>query len=644
MTHRPRLLMHSLKGCPSHLLFSLLTFKANAAQKLFTYCPSSLSIVGPPTDVPWPVQWIMCNFSPKYRLVSGNKPDVSQLSACLGKQLQKIRKMNYGADVINWFNAFRSKAIHNAVGLAGSSAWQSNVFPLLKYSLKLMKNLPYCIVRNDKSPGFTFVHFNDLQQVEEAALKLPLYRPTLLSSIPWNSLRDTYKRLASRVAQLTDQRNQFLKIASSAGSGLAVSFLGMTCKTHKEPGAVSMRTIHKGLSPSFEGLSRWIVSILKPHLDLPWIKQDTAQFTKSVSTVSIRDFNKSCALDLKDFYLSGEATGIALSVSKLFSGAMKSLVFDAIFFLVDNQYVITYTLPSLYKCSKGSGIGLLHAAHLTSAFFVQEVEKHAVGEQQEVSQAYGIKYYARYHDDIFCIAHTIGHLRRWIAKLRSHCSPDFVVECRAIGSIQAPVDFLDVTVSLVSDYVKVTPSQNKVLTPLCPTSGHTSTVHASWPKSLVYRFDSISTHDMELSLARLHQRYKYANAHPRILSYILNATKQLFSSDNAVSHNVEQPEIFSIVCGYHPVYKTALNRALRHVPPPPTLSKRVLLSWKNVLKSVGSHCMAFRFDELEIHGNNVLREGELFLSNNLNLQLIHRNGVAHPVGSDVLSLSNFCAG
>ena len=186
--------------------------------------------------------------------------------------------------------------------------------------------------------------------------------------------------------------------------------------------------------------------------------------------------------------------------------------------------------------------------------------------------------------------------------------------------------------------MKVTPSQIKVLTPLCPTSAHIANVHDSWPKSLVHRFKCISTHDLELSLSRLHDRYRNANSHPQTLSNIAHAIRELLNPGPPTDRT--RQEFFSIVCGYHPVFKNAMKRALKTVQPPASLNKRVLLSWRNVLPSIGSHVVAFRYNELEVQWDNVQREGSLFFVNNVNLQLIHRSGSHRPVGSRDMSLTN----
>jgi len=90
-------------------------------------------------------------------------------------------------------------------------------------------------------------------------------------------------------------------------------------------------------------------------------------------------------LDLKDFFLCGTSSHIAQHVSELFENkVLKDLLFRALYFLLDNQYVVTGTLPYTYKCAKGSGIGLRISAIVASCYF------YAVAESVVLSRAQGL--------------------------------------------------------------------------------------------------------------------------------------------------------------------------------------------------------------------------------------------------------------
>lgn len=100
------------------------------------------------------------------------KPKVNQIYYDLGQQFAKLRRFcskscgRANPDAIHWFNASRSRAIRNVVGLVGTSTWQPNVFPLIKLALSLLRQLTYHIMKNDTAPGYTFIYTHLLHQVE----------------------------------------------------------------------------------------------------------------------------------------------------------------------------------------------------------------------------------------------------------------------------------------------------------------------------------------------------------------------------------------------------------------------------------------------------------------------------------------------
>ena len=104
-------------------------------------------------------------------------------------------------------------------------------------------------------------------------------------------------------------------------------------------------------------------------------------------------------IDLKDFYLSGDAADISQTIFTLFEGELASLVKETIFFLLDNQYIVSSSLGYFYKCSKGSGIGLLHSAAVAALLYWLTVEKPFFD-----SPAYThVITYNRFHDDIYSV-------------------------------------------------------------------------------------------------------------------------------------------------------------------------------------------------------------------------------------------------
>ena len=91
--------------------------------------------------------------------------------------------------------------------------------------------------------------------------------------------------------------------------------------------------------------------MLTPVLEAnPYIVRDTREFVRRVSPKALPPTGRVVAVDLKDFYMSGEHHEIAQAIgfSDCFQGDLRSLMSEAIYFMLENQYVITSKCPCFY--------------------------------------------------------------------------------------------------------------------------------------------------------------------------------------------------------------------------------------------------------------------------------------------------------
>ena len=606
MSRPHRLLANLLKGSPPQTLASLYTYDSDVSEKIFSY-NVELRVTGPPpVDVPWPALWVLVNLSPKFRILSGAGPSLQQLSTSLLSQLNKLKwrvhfhdnpseptgdfyvksrmcsapPFRVRPDVEQWCTSFRSLVLKRAVQLRHSLKHKPNICSLVKIGIAALKVAPYYIVPNDKQPGFTFIPIDDLQAVESAALISPLYTPVVWEFVSLRSLIAQYRSLALRIGRHCQQPSTTRAITKSL-SGSWVSVLGLTCKTHKDAGSVGMRTIHKSIVPAFDGLSRWIVSVLTPKLaGLEHLVKDSGTFVDRTHGIVVPPTAKLVCIDLKDFYLSGSPNEISIAISGLFQGEMAALVKEALYLLLDNQYIISSSLGYFYKCAKGAGIGLLHSAIVASLLYYIKVEKHFL----DSSLFSNCLTYSRYHDDTFAVFSTIESLReccRFIFDFdQQHI---FIHECRDVGSSSRPVQMLDMIVSIDQSCLSLSVCQDKPLTPLCPSSCHVSHVHSSWPCSVISRGANQSKHSIHTALDRLIHRYELSNAHPLTIHFLAQAKAQVLSGTTS-SGRVHET-VCSLVLPFHPTFQRVVSRSLT-ILSPPELPSKLVIAWRNVLPSV----------------------------------------------------------
>lgn len=285
----------------------------------------------------------------------------------------------------------------------------------------------------------------------------------------------------------------------------------------------------------------------------------------------------------------------------------------ALFLLLDNQFIVSATLHTTYKCVKGSGIGLSISAIVASLYFYSRVESRLI------DSSVGLLKWVRYHDDVIAIFRNRHALRAFFPALKNLAQPTYVVVCESVHSVgQEPCSFLDLEIVVQVPSLYIQASQHKPITPLCPTSAHQPAIHKSWPKSVAYRVHTLSGVNPQ-AVSTLIDRYKHAGSHRSTIK-VLRSWQSVSGSRLEPMQKLKLP----FVLRYHPLFKFAFNKAIKLVPPPVDFNLHVFAGWKNALPSLsgmaqsaalrslkrdlGSRegfCFSFRLPNLQ---QNTLRE------------------------------------
>jgi len=264
---------------------------------------------------------------------------------------------------------------------------------------------------------------------------------------------------------------------------------------------------------------------------------------------------------------------------------LADLVYRATFLLLDNQYIVTSTLQNTYKCIAGSGIGLRTSAILASLYFYKVVESEMVPKMRAI----GLKQWLRYHDDV--LAHFSGRPSSsfCLAKLKKAAKGIWVIKVEDIASVGKTFDYLDLSVVVLLPSLVLSASQHKPVTPLCATSAHNVSIHASWPRAVAKRVYTLSCGDAG-ALRVLSNRYRQKATHPYTQAQFDTFSQfpsSLVSQPLKKNGSLESNQVrIPLVLRYHPLYKWVFHRALQIAPPPQEHGIVLRASWKNALRSM----------------------------------------------------------
>ena len=174
------------------------------------------------------------------------------------------------------------------------------------------------------------------------------------------------------------------------------------------------------------------------------------------------------------------------------------------FYLLDHQFVTSkFFNDRLWKVIEGSGQGLRHSGATADAAFYTLVER-SWAARSEIQQAYNIKGYWRYRDDILIIGDrtTREKTRQFYFKMKEF-GKYFALTCESCSSHS--VDYLDITIEkcLATSTYTTKPyfKPSSLGIPLSTSSAHNPMVH-HWPLARIKNFGRYSSSPKDAAIAK----------------------------------------------------------------------------------------------------------------------------------------------
>ena len=269
-----RLLKRLLEGSPCTVLQTFAAYNSHLHKRFSLYNHIECSSCPPPSDIPWPVYWLIMNHARKHRLVS-HLNSAPALEWAIKDSQSFVNKVAWrlhhksadpptlpfrrkptvahcphivDPDFRPWASCFRRVFLTRIRSLLGGN--HSNTYGLIVFALKQLKTLPYAILMNDKDNGFSVVPIEHMQQVEHKALNPKMYVPVSLPHYEFKPLLVSYRSMSRRIEKLEEVPGLASWINASLSGPLATT-LGYTVKTHKPIGQQTLRTIHKVVQAIF---------------------------------------------------------------------------------------------------------------------------------------------------------------------------------------------------------------------------------------------------------------------------------------------------------------------------------------------------------------------------------------------------------
>ena len=226
-----------------------------------------------PSDVPWPVVWLLSTYHHKYIFSLGILPKVAEVREDLQSFVNKFRwRQMLGSDANPQRLAYQPKGWKTPscpqrmppdLEFWVSSLTQSitaacqqrirelkhrprgNTFPLIKCAFEWLRREPYTPIKNDKEMGYTLVPTGANRRIDERILNGSEYQECATDPINFNSVAQSYCRLARDIEQYEGFpiAKDIIK-SLKAKDHTYLARLVKTCKTHKFPERIPFRNIH----------------------------------------------------------------------------------------------------------------------------------------------------------------------------------------------------------------------------------------------------------------------------------------------------------------------------------------------------------------------------------------------------------------
>ena len=306
---------------------------------------------------------------------------------------------------------------------------------------------------------------------------------------------------------------------------------------------------------------------------------------KEVSDLYVGEYCILLKVDIRDFYVVGEHHVLAEAVAGLFPDSrLRNLMWDAVYFLLDNQYVNVGYGESMesYKVKYGAGIGLVHAGDIADAVYYSMVEKKLI----EEGALNDVLYTCRFRDDMLFVVNKRDVFRELFDRMQS-LSECFKLKIEEVSTVE--LRYLDMTIRREEDRLVTLPflKNPRLSRRLSASSAHAHEVHAAWPRMMLRRIGALS-HSLEAK-----------NEYEIELTKRLENDGCLLVPQRVCRVLRSKPDIFVLwlPVGYHPWWYRKLKRAIARLNRDKGLSclwnfsnhfvgqPVVRLAWKNMLPS-----------------------------------------------------------
>ena len=527
---------------------ALLDYK-NVARKIYMYDPAAKT-VGPPTDIPWPIVFMLGRLHPKHILVSGKMPEKLRYTADINSFINKIkwRWALQGDDsrrvvmakkkrhtsacpflvpapmdaVLRDLRRYLGEAVSASVRSARVRRGYSNITNLLKLGISCYRRSEYVALKNDKDGGFSLAKKQQVQDAQMEILRTDVYQECTGRDYCYQRCVTLLKEMAAGIARHERDHGMYSEVMKPAyNSGTTVAVLQCTVKTHKESGRVAMRPIHAMPSYLYQTAGKWLGLQLRQRLGkvARHLLRDSADLVERTRSIIVPATAKLCKVDLKDYFLSGSSGDLTKDVVRLWegdetaTGRYLDLVRDVLSYLLNMQYAKAAHSELIFQVIKGSGMGLPHSGEACDSALYVLAEKNW-GVDPATMQRLGILHFFRFRDDVFIVyegdqdkltTYLNGYGRR---------AQYFRTEVETTNAVT--VRYLELEVSIRANRLhcrQMAKPTSLESPPLAASSGHHRSVHKSWPVGSVKRIGRLCHDKEDIAASVATMRARFINNH-----------------------------------------------------------------------------------------------------------------------------------
>ena len=334
----------------------------------------------------------------------------------------------------------RCKQTLDAASTSQRQWWRTEPM-LVRQALGMLRRSDLAVRLSDKDGCFTIATRQHILQARQAAMPPSKYSIVSTLQVKPHSLQDLYHNITLRIAKACEDsslvRRLRIRIPCDEIDDLTSPIIE-NVKTHKAEGNVSCRVIHSTARFPFNPLGMWAASVMKEQLSkVKHIATSTSDVIKAIKSVDLEPGDMLLKADVAQFYMSGDHHRLAKYTSQFVPSHLRDVMFDAVLFILDNQYVDHEPdLRQVKKVSLGAGMGLNLSGEVADIAFLLEREATFIFDDArcltfdpETVRKYGIKTYVRYKDDVFAVLRKAPCRAEFAAAWDKKCPTScFVIE------------------------------------------------------------------------------------------------------------------------------------------------------------------------------------------------------------------------